>query len=83
MILWLSLKTCLCVMLDEVKICLNFTNAVEPRFFISEFCVLHNFTHSLYGPRQMDVTTMFPRFYAILGGPHKNVKSGFYSACLT
>jgi len=36
-----------------------------------------NFTHCLYGPSQMSIRTMFPGFYVILCGPHRDVKSAF------
>lgn len=70
-------------MLEEVEICLVSTCAVKPRFDLSTFCMLYDFTHFLYGPEQVSTRTMFPRFYAMLGGSHKNVKLGFYSACFT
>lgn len=34
--------------------------------------------HYVYSPGQMPIRKMFPRFYIILFGPHKNMKLGFY-----
>jgi hypothetical protein len=70
-------------MLDEFEICFNSTNAVEPQFFISAFYVFLSFTYFFVWSQINTHNNHFSRFYAILDGPHKIVKSGFYSACFT
>ena len=54
------------------------------QFYVLKSCVFRDFTHFLYGLGQVPIKMRFPWFYTfpyfmqLLGGPHKNVKSGFY-----
>lgn len=53
-------------------------DTVKPVLCIPAFCVFQDFTYFLYSPGQMPIRTVFPGCFAILGGPYKNVNSGFY-----
>lgn len=57
---------------------LNFKTRVKSQINIPTFCIFSDIKHFLYGRGQMPIRTMFPRFYAILGGPHKNLNLRFY-----
>jgi hypothetical protein len=53
-------------------------------FYFPVLCCFCDFTQLLYSSGQMPIRTVFPVFYtllgftALLGGLHRNVKSGFY-----
>jgi hypothetical protein len=50
---------------------------VKTRYFILSFCSFCDFAYFLYVPCKIPIRTTLPGFYTILGGPHKNVNSGF------
>jgi len=50
-----------------------------PKFYIYSIpacCVFHNFTHFFFGPCQMPIRTMFPKFYAIFRWSPQKFKIG-------
>lgn len=47
-----------------------------PQFYIPTFRVFHDFIHFLYGPGWIPIRTV-SQILCHLGGPYKNIKSGF------
>lgn len=50
---------------------------ITHQFYAQVVCIFWDLMH-FYGAGQMPTRTMFPRFYTILGSPHKNVNLGSY-----
>ena len=58
-----------------------FINTVKPIFYVPAFSIFHDFTRFLYGPIQIPIRTMFPRFYtAFRWSPQKHKGSYFITS---
>jgi hypothetical protein len=68
-----------CVKVDVGSVAGNCSQVTSVKLQLYNFMIAPSTNlHILYGPSKMSIRTMFPGFYVILCGLHKDVKSAFF-----